>query len=226
MKKICHLVVETPGVSSLEILRDATIEDKPLPLFLQITPPDLQAQDETICEYCQQKKIMNFRLSRDPKIKECFILLPNHINLADLFEAFGQIFRNHEDCTLGRILFFIDSNSLMQPPAHFQDWMDGVSHFTDVMLFTSRTNENASCIKNIQDRYKKMHYPMESFILGKKNAPWARILECSPRRLTHIFDDLELLDPEDLPENDRYLARTPTGERVRMIPLVSASKQT
>ena len=38
-------------------------------------------------------------------------------------------------------------------------------------------------------------------------------LDPSPRRISHVFDDPQLLDPEDFPEKDRYLARLPSGER-------------
>ena len=63
-----------------------------------------------------------------------------------------------------------------------------------------------------------MRYPMESFILGKKNTPWARILDPTPRRLSHVFDSGELLDSEELPECDRYLEKLPSGIRARIIP--------
>jgi hypothetical protein len=64
-----------------------------------------------------------------------------------------------------------------------------------------------------------MRYPMETFILGKKNNPWTRILDPTPRRLSHVFDPVELLDDEDLPEHDRYLSRLASGEYKQKVPL-------
>ena len=52
----------------------------------------------------------------------------------------------------------------------------------------------------------------------KKNTPWARILDPTPRRLSHVFDSSELLDSDELPENDRYLEKLPGGDRARDIP--------
>jgi len=65
-----------------------------------------------------------------------------------------------------------------------------------------------------------MRYPLENIILAKRNNSWSRILDPFPRRISHIFDDIELLDEEDYPENDRYLKKLPSGEHERSIPLI------
>jgi hypothetical protein len=70
-----------------------------------------------------------------------------------------------------------------------------------------------------------MRYPLENIILAKRNNSWSRILDPSPRRISHIFDDIELLDEEDYPENDRYLKKLPSGERERSIPLIFANEE-
>ena len=128
--------------------------------------------------------------------------------------------QNNDILSIGRFILFIYSPILLAPPKSFTDWLDGTTHFTDVILFTNRSNDNSAGIKELKDRYKSMCYPLESFILSKKNNPWSRILDPSPRRISHVFDDPQLLDSEDFPENDRYLARLPSGERERQIPLI------
>jgi hypothetical protein len=119
---------------------------------------------------------------------------------------------------MGRFLLFLNAPLLLDPSTHFLNWLDAAAHFTDSMLFTNRNNENSSAIKAIQDRYLDMRFPMESFILGKKSAAWSRILDPTPRRLSHVFDSPDLLETDELPANDRYLERLSTGERVRKIP--------
>ena len=140
--------------------------------------------------------------------------------MADQFEEISLLLEKNSDFSIGKVLFFINSPILLSPPTDFQQWIDACAHFADAMLFIGRNNENAGFIKSYQDRYSTLRYPMESIVLGKKNNPWARILESFPRRITHIFDSPELLDTEDQPEMDRYLVRLPSGHRKHSIPLI------
>ena len=45
------------------------------------------------------------------------------------------------DLIMGTYSFYL-SPILLDPPANFQEWLDGVTHFTDVLLFVSRSNDN------------------------------------------------------------------------------------
>ena len=160
---------------------------------------------------------------KDIESSEVFIFLSHNTSLADQIEAILGTLQNNDSLNIGRFILFIYSPILLAPPKSFTDWLDGTTHFTDVILFTDRSNDNSAGVKELQDRYKSMCYPLESFILSKKNNPWSRILDPSPRRISHVFDDPQLLDPEDFPENDRYLARLTSGERERQIPLIFGS---
>lgn len=220
MNQILHLVLETPGAKAYDILKEATKEDSPLPQFYFPNPsPSCKSKEHTWSlgdNGCDQPLSFNDPLHSP----EVFIILSHQISLADQLEAFVRFQQTNEQIIMGRILLFIHSPILLEGIDSFQDWVDAVVHFTDAMLFTDRTNENASAIKTLQQRYTTLRYPLENYILSKKNNPWSRILDPTPRRLSHIFDGIELLEPEDYPENDRYLKKLPSGERERTIPLI------
>jgi hypothetical protein len=220
MNQILHLVLETPGAKAYDILQEATMEDRPLPQFyFPNLSPSCKSEEHTWSlgdNGCDQPLSFNDPLGSP----EVFIILSHHISLAHQLEAFVRFQQTNEQIIMGRILLFIHSPVLLEGIDSFQDWVDAVVHFTDAMLFTDRTNENASAIKTLQQRYTTLRYPLENYILSKKNNPWSRILDPTPRRLSHIFDEIELLEPEDYPENDRYLKKLPTGERERTIPLI------
>ena len=217
MKNTIHLVLDTPGANASKILFDATRGDNPEPLFLH---PENSSSDLSDWAFSKENKIMNFSIEQKKSPTEVFLFLSLNISLADQIEATLHTLRERDDFTIGRFILFIYSPILLDPPLGFQDWLDGVVHFTDVTLFTGRSNDNASAIKMVQDRYKSMYYPMETYILAKKNNPWAHILDSTPRRISHVFDDPVLLEPEDLPENDRYLANLASGQRQKEIPQI------
>jgi len=220
MDQIIHLVLETPGAKSYDILKKATKEDSPLPQFYL---PELSSTSKSnkntwsLRNNCSDGSIF---LNNPLQSAEVFMLLTHQISLAEQLEAFVRFQQSKDQILIGRFLLFIHSPILLKEIDSFYDWTDGVVHFTDAILFIGRNNENASAIKILQQRYSSMRYPLENFILSKKNNPWSRILDPTPRRLSHIFDGIELLEPEDYPENDRYLKKLPTGERERPIPLI------
>ncbi len=215
---LLHLILETPGCNAFELLKDATMEDSPLPIFY--LPPEckVHGKQERHWKQDESSETIELSLSGEDHSDECFLFLSQKIDLADQIEAIIELFNQTDNFSMGRFLFFIHAPLLHEPPEKLTDWIDAGAHFSDVMLFTGRNNENSSCIQTIQDRYSNMRFPMESFILGKKNTPWARILDPTPRRLSHVFDSSELLDPDELPENDRYLEKLPSGFRARVIP--------
>jgi hypothetical protein len=217
---ILHLVLETPGCDSLDVIRKGTEDDSPPPLF--VLPPKINHPEEGDLRWGFDTEAGSFDLSLgDPsKFDEVFFFLSHQIDLADQIEATMQFLEQNETLQMGRFLLFLNAQLLLAPPSDFLDWLDAVAHFTDCMLFTVRNNENSSAIKAIQDRYLEMRFPMESFILGKKNAPWSRILDPTPRRLSHVFDSPDLLETDELPANDRYLERLSTGERVCGVPML------
>jgi hypothetical protein len=215
-----HLVIETPGATAFQILKDATEDDLTTPKF--IFPPESTPipENNLIWKWSTDDPKMIFPTIESENLNECFLFISNNLDLADQLEEISHALEKNSDFSIGKVLFFIYSPILLSPPTDFQEWIDASAHFADAMLFTERNNENAAMIKSYQDRYSTLRYPMESIVLGKKNNPWARILESFPRRISHIFDSPELLDTEDQPEMDRYLVRLPSGQRKQHIPVV------
>ena len=119
----------------------------------------------------------------------------------------------------------LDSNLLVQTINGLKEWLDSCAHFSDALCFTNRSNENSSAIKELTERYKSMCYPMETFILsGKKAYLINQILKPVSLRVTHIFDNPDLLEPEDTPENDHYLEYQSTGIRKMLFQFVISNK--
>ena len=220
MSTTIHLVIETPGANSFQILKDATLEDSPTPKF--IFPPEspIEPENNLTWKWSPDRPKVIFPSIESENLNECFLFVSNNLDLADQFEEIGLVLEKKSNFSIGKVLFFINSPILLSPPTDFQQWVDACAHFADAMLFIGRKNENAGLIKSYQDRYSTLRYPMESIVLRKKNNPWARILESFPRRISHIFDSPELLDTEDQPEMDRYLVRLPSGHRKHAIPLI------
>ena len=219
MENILYLVVATPGAGAFSLIESATSEDSPLPNLYSNSSDQLGSKNEKAGSFDVENGNVSFSGVNMSTGQDHFVFLSNTTPLADQIEAFVKLIEEKQEISMGRILTFLDSNILPSPPHQFEEWVDAVSHFSDCMLFVNRTNENASAIQRVIDRYGNMHYPMETFILGKKNNPWSRILDPTPRRLSHVFDAPELLDSEDLPENDRFLAKIATGDRKHRIPL-------
>lgn len=217
---ILHLVLETPGCDSLDILRKGTEDDSPPPHF--VLPPEKNhpKEGDIRWEFDTEAGSCKFSIGDPSKFEEAFFFLSHQIDLADQIEATMHFLEQNETLQMGRFLLFLNAQHLIEPSTDFIKWLDAAAHFTDSMLFSGRNNENASSIKAIQDRYLDMRFPMESFILGKKSAPWSRILDPTPRRLSHVFDSPDLLETDELPANDRYLERLSTGERARKVPLI------
>lgn len=220
MKNTIHIVMDTPGANALQVLQDATSGDNPPSVFLL---HENCADNEPSWKLTDGGNGLELDKTIRAELSEIFIILSHNLSLPQQIEAVLQFLNKRNDLTMGRFLLFLHSPILLDPPENFPEWLDGVTHFTDVMLFIDRSNDSAGRIKEFQERYRNMHYPMESYILGKKNDSWYKILDPTPRRISHIFDDPELLEPEDLPENDRYLVKLPSGERKRVIPLIFCS---
>ncbi|MEC7393615.1 MAG: hypothetical protein VX839_01900, partial [Verrucomicrobiota bacterium] len=65
-----------------------------------------------------------------------------------------------------------------------------------------------------------MRYPLETYVLNNKALPISSLLNPVARRISHVFDPLDLLDKNESIESDPYLERHANGERVRKIPLI------
>ena len=65
-----------------------------------------------------------------------------------------------------------------------------------------------------------MRYPMETYVISStKRGKIANLLNPTTRRISHIFDSSELLESEDTPLSDTYLAKMANGKRQKSIPM-------
>ena len=214
--------METPRANASGILLEATQEDSPSPEFYFPNSPPEESLNKLTWSLGKKGAEDYLEFNQPLNSPEIFMFLSHEISMADQLETILRFQKSNDQITMGRILLFIYAPVLLEEITSFQEWLDAVVHFSDAILFIDRTNENASAIKTLQERYTSMRYPLENYILAKRNNPWSRILDPSPRRISHIFDDIELLDEDDYPENDRYLKKLHSGERERSIPLIFA----
>lgn len=214
--------METPGANASGILLEATQEDSPSPEFYYSESSQNEALNTHTWSLSNNGTEDFLEFNQLLSSPEIFMFLSHKISMADQLEAILRFQKSNDQITMGRILLFIHAPVLLEEITSFQEWLDAVVHFSDAILFVGRTNQNALAIKTLQERYTSMRYPLENYILAKRNNPWSRILDPSPRRISHVFDDIELLDEEDYPENDRYLKKLPSGERERSIPVIFA----
>ena len=199
---LCHTISENDTISS--------------PFFL--LPPELELENLPGIKWQWKEDEFDFQIPTDLKADEFFLFLSNKINLADQIEGLLLLIEQNENLTVDRIITFINSKYLVDLNDELQSWLDACAHFSDAFCFSNRLNENSRFISQITDRYKDMRYPLETFILGnKKLPPIDSILAPISKRMTHIFDALELLEPEDFPENDIYLRNQPNGKRTTEI---------
>ena len=172
-----------------------------------------------------RKKSSGFQAVNRLRLPSSSFFFSNNFDLADQFEASLSLLSSETELELGRIIVFLNSRLLVQADSSITEWIDGAVHFADALCFTHRENDNASEIAKCKERFESMRYPLETYVLGKKKAPpLERILFPSARRISHAFDPQDLLEPEDSPQNDTYLARQPNGKRQRPIPRPFASR--
>lgn len=121
-------------------------------------------------------------------------------------------------------------------------WYDACVHFADAVLFNRREGVANKWISDFQARYKNLFYPclFEFVKEGRVKNP-ALLLDPQPRRMSHYFEDEadwivsgvdeegdDVADEEDIEDGeeevtatvaeDPYLARYPSGRRVKELP--------
>ena len=217
MKGTLHLILGTPNSERRSILSQANTPENPPYLFL--LPKELQLENSLCSEWAWNEDQFEFTDFPEDPVDEFFLFFSNEINLADQLEATLKVLENEQELVIGRVILFINSDLLTDASDQVFAWIDGAGHFADAICFTHRKNANAAAISKCKERFETMRYPLETYVVGsKKPPPIIRILAPIHRRISHIFDPPDLLDPEDSPQNDPYLARLPNGKRERSIP--------
>ena len=221
MSKYLYLIIETPECRTLDFL-DQAIEKDNLrqSVFLHSGDSRLAGRGEYSSWSLTEDNHFQFPEQSPENFEESFLLLSNQSCLPSQLEAVVRFLNQKSEIEIGRIISFIHCPLLENQPDNFFNWLDGVAHFSDCFCFIDRSNQNGSFLKELEDRYKTLRYPLETYQLGKKSNSWAQILNPSPRRVSHIFDTPDLLDEEDTVENDPFLKKLPNGIRQRSIPLL------
>ena len=218
MKGTLFLILGTPESKRRTTLVQAVDSNDNTSHFLLPAQLGLNSLDGSHWKW--EKKHFFWEKVANDNINEWFLFLSNEIDLAEQIEALIDLTQQNEDLKIGRILTFINSELLKTNSNDLRNWIDACAHFTDVMLFSNRKNDNAGLISNLIERFKNKCYPMETHIIGNnKKSPLNQILSPVPLRVSHIFDPKELLEPEDSAKNDPYLAFQPNGKRIIPIPL-------
>ena len=217
MKGTLHLILGTPNSERRSILSQANTPENPSYLFL--LPKELKLETPLCSEWAWNEDQFEFADFPEDPFDEFFLFFSNEINLAEQFEATMQVLDKEQELAIGRVILFINSGLLTNASDQVFAWIDGAGHFADAICFTHRKNDNAAAISKCKERFETMRYPLETYVIGsKKPPPIVRILAPTHRRISHIFDPPDLLDPEDSPQNDPYLVRLPNGKRERSIP--------
>tara|TARA_B100001093_G_scaffold516711_1_gene596123 strand:+ start:124 stop:789 length:666 start_codon:yes stop_codon:yes gene_type:complete len=217
MKGLLYLVIGTPKADGISIICKHTEQERGANNSKILLPPENQEQ---ICTFSNWKWVEGkffFESAADEQNEEWFLFLSNQINLADQLEASLELLNAQILLELARVISFVNCDDLDHKD--IVEWMDGVAHFSDILCFSNRTNTNGKKLNEFVERYKSMHYPLESIILSKrKSTPLNQILSTIPRRITHIFEPSELLEDNDSPDQDFYMQKLPNGNRCRTIP--------
>jgi hypothetical protein len=220
MKGSLFIVIGTPDSARRSTLSHTISENEGISSPFFLLPPELELEELPGTKWQWKEDEFDFKIPPVFKSNEFFLFFSNEIDLAVQIEALLLLIEKNENLTVERIVTFINSKYLVDLNDKLQSWIDACAHFSDAFCFTNRLNENARFISQITDRYKDMRYPLETFILGnKKLPPLDSILAPISKRMTHICDPLELLDPDDCPQNDHYLSLQPNGIRKIILPL-------
>ena len=220
MSKYLYLIIETP-LPNADFL-DQAIENENLrkSVFLHTDDPRLAVNKNYSYWSLTEDNHFQFPEQSPQDFEESFLLLSNQSCMATQLEEVVTFLTQQPEIEIGRIISFVHCPLLENQLDNFFNWLDGVAHFSDCFCFVDRSNQNGSFLKVVENRYKTLRYPLETFQLGKKSNSWAQILNPSPRRVSHIFDTPDLLEEEDTVENDPFLKRMFNGIRERSIPLL------
>ena len=217
MKGEIFAVIGTPHSNCHSILAEVFTNEKTseMPVFLANFKTDSKNIHQFSWNLINGR--FEFQIREFPLYSEWYLFFSQNEEISSQIEGLIDLLDHNQELSLARIITFVDSDLLEQEP--FFTWLDCAAHFSDAMCFCNRSNDNAKFIKNAIERYKLMHYPIETLIHGnKKKSSINRLLSNTTLRISHVFDSPELLENDDSPESDPYLKRHNDGRRVRAVP--------
>lgn len=220
MEGILHIILGTPESGRRSNLSAANIEEEQPERVHFLLPDELSSSELPYSTWTWKKPGFHFKSTQIETAETFFLFFSNKLDLADQFEATLDLLAFNEKLRIGRVVLFINSSLLAKANEPTNVWVESAGHFADAICFTNRENANAKAISKCKESFANMRYPLETYLLGsKKVPPLERILALTPRRISHIFDPPDLLDSEDSPQNDPFLAKMANGRRERPIPL-------
>ena len=212
-----YLIISTPNSGAVETL-SLGLGDKDQERVFLFSEKTTTTDVPSLLWYMEAG---HFKVEKieDSKQNEWFLFFSNTLDIADQIESSLYLLEKNTGLNLRRIISFIDCNLIQKE--NFNLWMDGVAHFSDAACFANRSNENGSAVTQLINRYKSMHYPLETYITSsRKEPPINQILSHTPRRVSHIYDPPELLEDDETSEKDLYLERLANGNRKKVIPKI------
>ena len=220
-----YIILETPDSGGFEYLENA-LKDSSENTFFYL-PKSKSAQNgfqksDSILLW-DDTEAPCFSLNESIRIKsasESFLHFSPLLDLSDQFELLINELEHQTLCEVVRVVSFINANQLIKDSSNLQSWLDAVAHFSDALCITNRSNENGKAVGSLLKRYEDMRYPMESYIISNsKRAKIDNILNPTVRRISHIFDSVEMLETEETPFKDPYLITLPNGNRKKPLPI-------
>lgn len=204
----------TSESSSIVLLPEAEI---PHPLDSEL------AQTTTTCAWEWNNGLFTLQEDLPPEVETVFLVADSDLDPADQIEA-TKSFLGLRDLALGRILTLVHCG-LAEAKPELIPWYQGCIHFSDVALLNRRENVSQKWIREFQDGFRQEYFPC-FFELVKKGCVEnsLHVLDPTPRRLSLFFeeDDETLVEENsgtpDLPIEDPYLAKYPSGHRCKPLP--------
>lgn len=220
-----YIVLETPQSGAIEYLINGMEDSIDKALFhipkSQNLKRELKDSNKIVFWDDENPSSSSIELIEKTKgLEELFLFFSPFIDLSDQFESVCLDLKNREELLLSRVISFIDADRLENNDQTFQSWIDATAHFSDVLCITNRKNQNGKSVGDLFKRYENMRYPMETYVISStKRGKIANILNPTTRRISHIFDSSELLESQDTPLSDPYLAKLANGNRQKSIPI-------
>ena len=220
-----YIVLETPQSGAIEYLINGMEDSIDKALFhipkSQNLKRELKDSNKIVFWDDENPSSSSIELIEKTKgLEELFLFFSPFLDLSDQFESVCLDLKNREELLLSRVISFIDADRLENKDQTFQSWIDATAHFSDVLCITNRKNQNGKSVGDLFKRYENMRYPMETYVISStKRGKIANILNPTTRRISHIFDSSELLESQDIPLSDPYLAKLANGNRQKSIPI-------
>ncbi len=233
-----YLILGTPGAGRREVVLDL-IEgglepNQPVNIILSATEAD-SSFDEQLAALPQVEIIEreDDGLAPAPDAGATVFYLANGSgDFRDEIEVFKR-WLGATGAELQRVIAVIDCALAEKEPA-LGPWFEALIHFCDCVLLNRREDASNKWMRDFELSFKKRHFPCLFELVKKgKVANPPRLLHPEPRRLSHVFDNLDPIDELELdedelpdevidltPKADVYLARLPSGHREIALPAI------